>query len=60
MKLSTHDKATGTIHEAKGAIRQKVGEITNNPDLAADGETEKNMGKVQNFVEKMKRPLGNK
>jgi uncharacterized protein YjbJ (UPF0337 family) len=46
MKPSTDDKATGKLHEVKGAIRQKAGEITNNPDLAANGNAEKNAGKA--------------
>ena len=58
MKLSTDDKATGTIHEVKGAIKQKAGELTNDPDLAADGEVEKNGGKVQHFVGKVENAVG--
>jgi uncharacterized protein YjbJ (UPF0337 family) len=58
MKLSTSDKATGKIHEVKGAIKQKAGELTNNPDLEADGRTEKNAGKVQNFVGKVEKAVG--
>jgi uncharacterized protein YjbJ (UPF0337 family) len=58
MKLSTHDKATGTIHEVEGAIKQKSGELTNNPDLAANGEIEKNGGKVQHLVDKVEKTVG--
>jgi uncharacterized protein YjbJ (UPF0337 family) len=58
MKLSTDDKATGTIHEVKGAIKQKAGELTNDPDLEADGEVEKNAGKVQHFVGKVEKIVG--
>ena len=58
MKLSTDDKATGTIHEVKGAIKKEVGELTNDPDLAADGEVEKNAGKVQHFVGKVEKVVG--
>jgi uncharacterized protein YjbJ (UPF0337 family) len=58
MKLSTEDKTTGKIHEVKGAIRQKAGEVTNNPDLEADGRAEKIAGKVQNFAGKVEKVLG--
>jgi uncharacterized protein YjbJ (UPF0337 family) len=58
MKLSTDDKAKGTIHEVKGAIKQKAGELTNDPDLAADGRIEKNAGKVQHFVGKVEKAVG--
>ena len=58
MKLSTDDKTTGKVHEVKGAIKQKAGEITNNPNLEADGRAEKNAGKVQNFVGKVEKAVG--
>jgi uncharacterized protein YjbJ (UPF0337 family) len=58
MKLSTHDKTTGKLHEVKGAIRQKAGEVTSNPNLAADGKVEKNAGKVQNVVGKIEKAVG--
>jgi uncharacterized protein YjbJ (UPF0337 family) len=58
MKPSTDDKATGTIHEVKGAIKKEAGELTNDRDLAADGEVEKNAGKVQHFVGKVEKAVG--
>jgi uncharacterized protein YjbJ (UPF0337 family) len=58
MKQSTDDKATGKVHEIKGAIRQKAGELTNNPDLEADGNAEKIAGKVQNVVGKIEKAVG--
>ena len=58
MKPSTEDKTTGKLHEVRGAIRQKVGELSSNPNLAADGKTEKNAGKVQNVVGKIEKAVG--
>ena len=58
MKPSTEDKTTGNLHEVKGAIRQKAGEITKSPDLEADGRAEKNAGKVQNVVGKIEKAVG--
>ena len=58
MKLSTDDKATGKLHEVKGTIKQTVGEITNDPNLEADGKAEKNAGKVRNFVGKVEKAIG--
>jgi uncharacterized protein YjbJ (UPF0337 family) len=58
MKPSTDDKTTGKIHEVKGAIRQKAGELAGNPNLAADGKAEKNAGKVQNIVGKIEKVAG--
>jgi uncharacterized protein YjbJ (UPF0337 family) len=42
----------------KGAIRQKAGELTKNPNLEADGRAEKNAGKVQNVVGKIEKAVG--
>ena len=58
MKPSTDDKATGTLHEVKGAIKQKAGELTNNPNLEANGRIEKNAGKVQHVVGKIEKAIG--
>jgi uncharacterized protein YjbJ (UPF0337 family) len=59
MKPSTDDKTIGKLHEVKGAIKQKVGELTENSNLEADGRAEKNAGKVQNFVGKVEKAVGN-
>ena len=58
MKPSTDDKTTGKLHEVKGAIKQKDGELTSNPNLAADGKAEKNAGKVQKIVGKVEKAIG--
>ena len=58
MKLSTDDKATGKLHEVKGTIKQTAGVLTNDPNLEADGQAEKNAGKVQNFVGKVEKAIG--
>ena len=58
MKPSTEDKTTGELHEVKGAIKQKAGEITNNPNLESDGIAEKNAGKVQHVVGKIEKAVG--
>jgi uncharacterized protein YjbJ (UPF0337 family) len=58
MKPSTEDKTTGKLHEAKGTIKEKAGELINNPDLEADGRAEKNAGKAQNWVGKVENLVG--
>jgi len=50
MKDSTKDKAQGAIHEAKGAVKEKVGHATNNPALENEGTDEKVAGKIQKKV----------
>ncbi len=44
---SAKQQLEGKLHEEKGALKQKAGELTNNPDLASEGETEKIAGIVQ-------------
>ena len=58
MKPSTEDKTTGNLHEVKGAIKQKAGEITKDPNLEADGIAEKNAGKVRHAVGKIEKAVG--
>jgi uncharacterized protein YjbJ (UPF0337 family) len=58
MKPSTDDKATGKLHEVKGTIKEKVGEITNNSDLEAEGQAEKNAGKALNWIGKVENLVG--
>jgi uncharacterized protein YjbJ (UPF0337 family) len=50
MKDSTKDKIEGATHELKGAVKEKVGRVTNDPDLEAEGTGEKVAGKVQKKV----------
>ena len=58
MKPSTEDKTTGKLHQVKGTIKEKVGELTNDPALEADGRAEKNAGKAQNWVGKVENLVG--
>lgn len=50
MAQSTNDKVKGTFQEAKGAVKEKVGQMTNNPDLETEGTSEKIDGKVRQKV----------
>ncbi len=55
MKQSTKDGWEGKLHEAKGKVKDRVGEITNNPDLETEGQDEKLTGKVQKKSGRLKR-----
>jgi uncharacterized protein YjbJ (UPF0337 family) len=50
MNQSTEDKIAGNVHEAKGALKEKAGQVTNNSNLAAEGQHEKVAGTIQNKV----------
>jgi uncharacterized protein YjbJ (UPF0337 family) len=50
MKESTKDKIEGTLHEAKGKVKEETGKAIGNPDLQDRGTGEKVAGKVQKKV----------
>ncbi len=56
---STQNEITGKIHQVKGAIKEKLGQLTDNPKLEIEGTTENlaghiqdKLGQVQKVVEK--------
>jgi uncharacterized protein YjbJ (UPF0337 family) len=55
MKESTKDEIQGKLHEAKGKIKEKAGQMTNNPNLEAEGTGEKVGGKIENKVGQIKK-----
>ena len=57
MKPSTNDQIKGTLHEVKGKAKETVGNVTNNPNLEAEGTAEKLAGKVQKKVGQIERVL---
>ena len=50
MKPSTEDQAKGSFHEVKGKIKEKVGQLTNDPSLEGEGIGEKVAGKIQKKI----------
>jgi uncharacterized protein YjbJ (UPF0337 family) len=58
MKESTKDQVQGKGHEVKGAVKEKIGHATNNPDLEAEGQDEKAAGTVQKKVGQVEKVLG--
>jgi len=58
MKPSSKDEVAGTMHEVKGAVKEKVGNLTNNPDLEVEGKIEKVAGAVQKKIGQVKKIFG--
>jgi uncharacterized protein YjbJ (UPF0337 family) len=58
MKPSTENQIAGKVQEVKGTIKEKVGELTNDPDLEGEGIGEKIAGKVQKKVGQVEKALG--
>ena len=58
MKPSTENEIDGKVHEVKAAIKEKVGQLTNDPDLEDEGTAEKIGGKVQKKIGQVQKVLG--
>ena len=58
MKPSTENEIAGKVHQGKGGIKEKVGQLTNDPNLEAEGIGEKIGGKVQRKIGQVKKVLG--
>lgn len=58
MKPSTQDRTEGNLHEVKGKIKEQVGKVMNNPDLEVSGEAEKKAGKVQEWIGRAEKAVG--
>jgi uncharacterized protein YjbJ (UPF0337 family) len=58
MKPSAQDRTEGNIHEVKGKIKEEVGRATNDPDLEVSGEAEENAGKVQKWIGRAEKAVG--
>jgi uncharacterized protein YjbJ (UPF0337 family) len=50
MQPSTENEIAGKVHEVKGTIKEKTGQLTNDPDLEGEGLGEKIGGKIQKKI----------
>ncbi|HXA75537.1 MAG TPA: CsbD family protein [Candidatus Acidoferrales bacterium] len=57
MKPSTTDEIAGRIHEVKGNIKEKVGQIKSDPNLEAEGIGEKITGKIQKKIGQLEKAI---
>jgi uncharacterized protein YjbJ (UPF0337 family) len=48
------DRIEGKVDKAKGYIKDKAGEILNDPDLEAEGEADRVKGEIKDTVGKAK------
>jgi len=58
MTSSTKDKIKGTLHEAKGKVKEETGKAIGNPNLRDRGTDEKVAGKVQKKIGDVKKVFG--
>lgn len=57
MAIFNRDEAEGKWEQAKGTVKDKVGEATGNEDLEAEGEVQHAEGEAQEGWGKMKREV---
>jgi len=57
MTQSTKNEIAGKVHEVKGNIKEKVGKLTNDPDLEGEGIGEKIAGKIQKKIGQLEKVL---
>jgi uncharacterized protein YjbJ (UPF0337 family) len=57
MKPSTNDQIEGTLHELKGKVKEKAGQVTGNPDLETEGQGEQLAGTVQKKIGQIEKVL---
>jgi len=58
MANNTRQQLEGKLHEVKGDAKEKAGELTHNPDLEAEGRTEKIAGTVQKTLGEIEKLIG--
>jgi uncharacterized protein YjbJ (UPF0337 family) len=59
MKPTTENEIAGRVHEVKGKIKEKAGQLTNDPDLEAEGIGENIAGKVQTRIGQVEKVVEN-
>jgi uncharacterized protein YjbJ (UPF0337 family) len=57
MKPSTEDQTKGRIREVKGTIKEKAGQLTNDPELESEGVGEKIAGKIQKKIGQLEKVI---
>jgi uncharacterized protein YjbJ (UPF0337 family) len=57
MKPGIKDVVDGKVHEVKGKVKEKAGQLTNHPDMEAEGTVEKIAGKVQKKIGQVERAV---
>ena len=58
MKQSAKDKAKGKFHEVKGQVKERIGRMTNNPNLEAEGQGEQVGRKIRKKIGQVEKVVG--
>lgn len=58
MSLPNKDEVKGKIDQATGAVKEKVGQATNDPELIRDAQDQKATGEIQENIGTARRKVG--
>lgn len=58
MKPSTKNQVKGKVQEVKGALKERAGQISKDPDLRDEGAVEKVVGKARQVLGKIEKATG--
>ncbi len=58
MKPGMQDEVEGMLHNLKGKVKEKTGELISDSDLQEEGQAEEIAGRVQEKVGQVKKVLG--
>ena len=58
MSLPNKDEIKGKVDQAKGAVKEKAGNLTNNPELEQEGRNDRTHGQVQENIGTARRKVG--
>jgi len=57
MKSSIENRIAGEVHEVKGTLKEKVGQLTNDRKTQAEGLVEKVAGKIQKKIGRVQKAV---
>ena len=55
MKSGTRDKAEGKWHQVKGKVKEIAGDLSDDPNLEAEGKNEGRAGRIQEKIGEIKK-----
>ena len=58
MKSGIRDKAEGKWHQVKGKVKETAGDLSDDPNLKAEGKKEGRTGEVQEKIGEIKKVVG--
>ncbi len=58
MKDSTKNQVEGTLHVAKGKIKETAGKLLDDPEMEIEGTGEKIAGKLQEKIGQVEKVVG--